>query len=80
MRLPRAVYDPAKKSRNLVTTITGIVTLIISILVGFGVLTPEQSSALQGHATTLINAGVAVYGVVTAVILMFKAEDTTPTV
>jgi hypothetical protein len=75
MNLPKAVYDPAKKSKNLVTTITGIVTLIISVLVGFNILTPDQSTQLQAHATTLVNSGVAIFGVVNALILMFKAKD-----
>jgi len=75
MQLSRNFYDKAVPTRNLVTTITGIVTLIISILVGFGILTPEQSTELQTHATVLINSGVAIWGAVTAVILMFKATD-----
>lgn len=73
--MSKAFYNRNVPTRNLVTTITGIVTLIISILVGFNVLTPEQSTELQGHATTLINAGTAIWGVVTSIILMFKAED-----
>jgi len=75
MNLPKAVYDPAKKSKNLVTTITGIVTLAISVLVGFNILTPDQSTQLQAHATTIVNAGVAIFGVINALILMFKSTD-----
>jgi len=75
MSLPKAVYDPAKKSRNLVTTISGIVTLILSILVGFGVINLDQQGELQGYASTLIEAGVAIYGVVIGIINMFFAED-----
>lgn len=68
-------FDKSTPARNPITTITGIVTLIISVLVGFNILTPDQSTQLQAHATTLINAGVAIFGVINALILMFKAKD-----
>lgn len=71
----KAIYDKNVPTRNLITTITGVITLIISILVGFGVLTPEQSTELQTQATTLINAGVAIWGAISAIILIFKATD-----
>jgi hypothetical protein len=71
----KAFYDKSVPTRNLVTTITGIVTLIITILVSFNVLTPDQSTELQGHATVIINAVVGIWGAITAVILMFKATD-----
>jgi len=73
--MTKAFYDKAAPTRNLVTTITGIVTLIISVLVGFNILTPDQSTQLQAHATTLINSGVAIFGVINALILMFKSTD-----
>lgn len=75
MSLPKAVYDPAKKSRNLVTTITGIVTLVLSILVALNVISLEQQTALQQNALTLIEAAVAAYGAVVGLISVFKAED-----
>lgn len=68
-------YDAQAPSGNLVTTITGIVTLIISILVGFGVLTPEQSTELSNHAMIILQAVVGVWGAISAIILMFKAKD-----
>lgn len=68
-------YDRNVPTRNLVTTITGIVTLILSILVGFGVITLEQQTELQTHAVTVINAVAGIWGAVSAVILMFKATD-----
>lgn len=71
----KAFYDKSVPTRNLVTTITGIITLVLSILVGFGVITPEQQTELGAHAVTLINAVFAIYGVITALILMFKAKD-----
>jgi len=75
MSLSKNFYDPKSKTRNLVTTITGIVTLVITLLVGFNVITPEQSGDLQTHATTLINSGVAIWGAISGIILIFKAVD-----
>lgn len=75
MALPRVIYDKNKSTKNLVTTITGVVTLVITLLVGFNVITSEQSTELQNHATNLINAGVALWGAISGIILIFKAED-----
>ena len=71
----RNAYDSKAPTKNLVTTITGIITLIITILVSFGVLTPEQSTDLQTHTLNLVTAVTLVWGTITAVILMFKAKD-----
>ena len=69
------VYDSKAPTKNLVTTITGIITLIITILVSFGVLTPEQSAELQTHTLNLVSAVTLIWGTITAVILMFRAKD-----
>lgn len=74
-KLSRNVFDPTVKSRNLVTTITGILTLLLSVLVGFGVLTPEQSTELNSQALIIIQAVSGIWGAITAVILIFKAKD-----
>jgi uncharacterized membrane protein len=74
-KLSRNFYDRQVPSRNLVTTIAGIITLVLTILVGFGVITPEQQGELQTHATTVVNAVVAVWGAITSIILMFKSVD-----
>ena len=71
----RNFYDKAVPSRNLVTTITGIITLILTILVGFGVITPEQSGDLQTNALTIVDAVVLIWGAISSIILMFKATD-----
>lgn len=75
MSLSRNFYDSKKKTKNLVTTITGIVTLIISILVGFNILTPDQSTQLQADVSTLVQVGVTIFGVINSIILMFKSTD-----
>lgn len=75
MSASKNFYDKAVPTRNLVTTITGIITLILSILMGFGVITPEQQSELAQHAMVIVNAVVGVWGAVAAIILMFKSKD-----
>jgi len=75
----RNFYDsrtvPKSGTRNLVTTITGIIILLFQILVSFGVLSPEQSQSLGEYLTTLSGAIQTIVTVITAVILMFKAND-----
>jgi uncharacterized membrane protein len=76
MSISKNFYDKsAAPTRNLVTTVTGIITLLLSVLVGFGVITPEQSTELNTHALTIVNAVTGVWGAITAIILMFKATD-----
>jgi len=56
------------------TTILGVVTLVLGVLVGFGVLTPEQQGDLQTNFTTL---GEAIGGVIVAVsgiVNVFRAK------
>ena len=73
----KAIYDKSSPSgtRNLVTTITGVITLLITILVGFGVIKPEQSTEVQTHALSIIDAVVIIWGAISGLILMFKAKD-----
>ena len=73
--ISRNVFDREVPTRNLVTIITGIITLFLSVLVGFGVLTPEQSTELNSQALIIIQAVSGIWGAITAVILIFKAKD-----
>lgn len=73
--MTKAVFDKSVPTKNLVTTIAGVITLVITLLVGFGVLTPEQSVDVQTQATTIINAVVAIWGAISGLILIFKAKD-----
>jgi hypothetical protein len=74
--ISRNVYDKeAGRTRNLVTTITGIITLLLAVLVSFGVLTPEQSTELNSQALVIIQAVTGVWGAISAIILIFKAKD-----
>lgn len=71
----KAVYDKSAPTKNLVTTISGIVTLIITLLVTFGVLTPQQASDITVQTSGLLIAVPQVISYVAALILIFKAKD-----
>lgn len=64
----KAIYNKEKKTKNLVTTITGLITLLISGLCLFGILTAEQGAGLGEYATMIVTA-------VAGIISIFKAED-----
>jgi hypothetical protein len=71
----RNFYDPTVKTRNLLTSIPGLIGLVLSLLVAFGVFTPAQSSELQKHALDLLQYGTAIYGTVLSIIAMFAKTD-----
>jgi protein-S-isoprenylcysteine O-methyltransferase Ste14 len=75
MTLPKAVFDPQAKTKNLVTTIAGIVTLVITLLVTFGVITPDQATGLTTQTNVLIEAVPLVVSAIAGIILIFKAKD-----
>lgn len=75
MALPKAVYNKEVPSKNLITTISGIITLVVSILLGFGILTPEQSVEVEAQALTILNAVFGIWTAVAGLILLFKAKD-----
>jgi len=62
------VYDKAVPTRNLVSTISGLIALLISGLTLFGVLTPEQGSELTLQIGAIITA-------VVGIINIFKLTD-----
>lgn len=76
----KAFFNKEVPSRNLVTTIVGIATSVLSVLVLLNVISFEQSSELQGYVLTLQEAAVAIIGVVNGIIAMFKATDVVPVV
>jgi hypothetical protein len=71
----KALYDKDAPTKNLVTTISGIVTLTISILVTIGVFTPDQAAGVTTHTTTLLTVIPQVISAIAGLILMFKAKD-----
>lgn len=71
----KAIYDKNAPTKNLVTTISGIVTLLITILVSFGVFTPEQAGQVTEQTTTLLTLIPQIISAIAALILIFKAKD-----
>ena len=64
----KAFYDRAVPTKNLISTISGVIILVLSGLSLFGVITPEQQQTLGTYAIDLI-------GIVVGVINMFKLTD-----
>ena len=79
MALPKAVFDKEAPTKNLVTTITGIlltlVSLVVSILLAAGKITTDQAQPLSDAFTGILTVGGQLIGYVSAIILIFKAKD-----
>jgi len=71
----RAVYDKNVPTRNLVTTISGVIALVVPILALVGLLTPEQSAGLTEQLGIIGTAVSGIIGAISAIILIFKAQD-----
>ena len=60
-------------SSNWVQTVSSIVALLFTVLMGFGVITPDQSTAAAPVlATTLGAVSTAIAGVIALVGIFFK--------
>lgn len=70
----KAVYDPSKKSRNLPSTIVGIITIVITLLVGFNVITQEQATTLTGYVQDLMALILSAIAIVSGIWSIFKVE------
>jgi len=75
MKLSKNVYDAKAPTKNLVTTITGVIALIIPILAAIGLITPEQSVGLTTQLGIVGTAITGIIGAISAIILIFKAQD-----
>jgi hypothetical protein len=64
----KAIYNKDVPTRNMVTTLTGVIALVFSGLVLFGVFTPEVAADFQDYVTAIITA-------VAGIISIFKATD-----
>lgn len=77
----KAFYDKEVPSRNLVTTITGIllmvVNLVVTVLLAAGKVTQDQAQPLTDALTGIITVGGQLIGYVSSIILMFRAVDPT---
>ena len=72
-------YDRSVPTRNLITTITGIVlmaiNLIVSILLAASKVTPEQAPVLTDTLGQIVTISSQLIGYISAIILMFKSTD-----
>ena len=59
----KAVYDREVPSGNLLTTITGVLSLVISGLTLFGVLTSEDAAKLTEFLVMGITAVAGIVGI-----------------
>lgn len=57
------------------TTVTGIVTAVVALLVLFGVITPEQSADVSGHALNFVEAVALGIASVAGLVLVFGSRD-----
>ena len=71
----RNVYDPRKKTKNLLTTIPGLIGLVVTILLGVNLISQEQSAVLQQNLNIIFDSGVAIVTGITSIIAIFKATD-----
>jgi hypothetical protein len=75
MSVLKNVYDKDAPTGNLVTTITGVVTMLVTILAALKVFTGEQAAAIQAQVGVLAPAVISIVGAISALILVFKAKD-----
>ena len=63
-----------EKLKAIKTTILGVVTILISVLVMFGVFTPEESTEAAAHSITILDALIAIIVAASGVINMIRAD------
>ena len=62
------------KAKAIKTTILGIATIVLSGLVLFGVVTPEQSTEVSGGTISILDALIAIIVAASGVINIFRAD------
>jgi len=60
---------------NWKTTVLGILTLIVTLLVSFGVITTDQSTVINAQTGNIVEAVSAIIVGVTAILNIFKFKD-----
>jgi hypothetical protein len=56
------------------TTVTGVITLVIPILALIGLISQDQASGLQTNLGTIATSVSGIIGAVSAIILMFSGS------
>lgn len=67
--LPRVIYDRSVPSRNLITTISGLVVLVIQGAALFNLITAEQAAGLNQYVPEILTA-------LSGIILLFAKDPT----
>lgn len=79
MSAKKAFYNKAVPTRNLITTFSGILlmiaNLVVSVLLATGKISQDQAQPLNEILAGIIAVGGQLVGYVSALILMFKAQD-----
>jgi hypothetical protein len=79
MSISKNFFNREVPTRNLITTISGIllmaVQLVITVLLVTGKITSDQVQPLNELLAGIIAAGTQIVGYVAALILMFRAKD-----
>lgn len=79
MSISKNFFNREVPTRNLITTISGIllmaVQLVITVLLATGKITSDQVQPLNELLAGIIAAGTQIVGYVAALILMFRAKD-----
>jgi FtsH-binding integral membrane protein len=71
MSLKKANFNVKK---DWLTTVTGIIALVIPILSLVGLLTPEQSTSLQNNLGVIANSLGLIIGAIASIVLMFSGK------
>lgn len=66
--------------KNWKTTLLGILTAVITILVSLGLIDSSQSDVLHLNLETIVTGVSAIGSAVASIWLMFKSKDKDPTV
>ena len=60
---------------NWKSTVLGILTLVVTLLVSFGVITSDQSIVMNQNLSDIVEAVSAIIVGVTAILNIFKFKD-----
>ena len=71
----RNAYDPKAKTRNFWTSIPGLISVLVSLAVAFGLIEVGSQAEVNDLLLTIYNAVFAIWTAIQGLILIFKAKD-----
>lgn len=60
--------------KDALTTVTGVVALVIPILALVGLITQDQATGLQSNLGTIATSISGIVGAISAIVLMFSGK------